>query len=189
LARAFVAIVPPHDVLDAVGKLSWRVVHQPRELALPRLFAPRYTLREQWHLTVQFLGTRVDLDAAAALLTTVRADTVRVRLGGLGGFPSEKRANVLWLGVVDGRRELARVAAVVAATMAPLVGETEALPFHPHLTLARLGRSADVRAAATACRRTLVGPHWPAGRLVLFESVTASTGAQYRAHAEVLLGS
>jgi len=188
VARAFVAIVPPRDVVDAVGKVSWRAMHRPRELALPRLISPRWTARDQWHLTLQFLGTRVDLDAAAAALASVSAGPFTARLGGVGGFPSVKRANVLWVGAIEGARELGALAGVVADAMAPLAGDPEALPFHPHLTLARLGRAADLRACvASTPRPAPVGPRWTVDRVVLFESVTKSTGAVYRAHAEVAL--
>ena len=186
MARAFVAIAPPRDVLDAVGKVSWRAAHRPSELALPRLLSPRWTTRGQWHLTVQFLGTRLDLDAAAEALATVRAPSANVRLGGIGGFPTERRAQVLWIGVIEGGAALSVLAAAVESAMAPLVGEREALPFHPHLTLARLGRAADLRTAAAAWRGP-IGPRWVADRLVLFESVTAPTGARYRSHADVEL--
>src|SRR6478752_2369837 len=145
MSRAFVAIVPPRGVLDAVGKLSWRAMHRPKELALPRLIGARWTTRAQWHLTLQFLGTRVDLDEASAALAKVRGAALRVRLGGIGGFPSERRANVVWLGVIEGARELSTVAAAVGEAMAPLVPTTDARAFHPHLTLARLTRPADLR--------------------------------------------
>jgi 2'-5' RNA ligase len=196
-SRAFVAIVPPRPVLDAVGKLAWRAAHRPAEYALPRLLSPRWTTREQWHLTLQFLGTHVDLDAAADALSSVRGAPAHVRLGGIGGFPNARRANVVWLGVTEGAGALSQLAASVGEAMAPVIGATgdavggrsrgAALAFHPHLTLARLGRLADLRAAeeSRACAR--VGPAWVAERLVLFESVTAATGARYRSHAEVAL--
>jgi len=77
-SRAFLAIVPPRAVLDAVGKVAWRAAHRPAELALPRLLSPRWTTREQWHLTLQFLGSHVDLDAAADALSSVRGAPARV---------------------------------------------------------------------------------------------------------------
>ncbi|HEY5012723.1 MAG TPA: RNA 2',3'-cyclic phosphodiesterase [Acidimicrobiia bacterium] len=196
-SRAFLAIVPPRAVLDAVGKVAWRAAHRPAELALPRLLSPRWTTREQWHLTLQFLGSHVDLDAAADALSSVRGAPARVRLGGIGGFPNARRATVVWVGVTEGARELAQLAASVGEAMAPVVGATgddarggsrgAARAFHAHLTLARLGRLADLRAAeeSRACAR--VGPSWIAESLVLFESVTAAEGARYRPHAEVAL--
>jgi 2'-5' RNA ligase len=187
VARAFVAIVPPRDALDAVGKLAWRAAHRPAEIGLSRLIAPRWTTREQWHLTLQFLGTSVDLDAAAAALATVRGSPARVQLGGVGGFPSERRANVLWVGVSEGAAALSQLAAAVVGATTAVVGAPEEREFHPHLTLARIGRPTDLRAASAAAAGTPVGPRWMADRLVLFESVTASSGARYRPHAEVAL--
>lgn len=189
MARAFVAIVPSRAALDAVGKVSWRAAHRPAEAALPRLIGPRWTTREKWHLTLQFLGTHVDLDAAAAALATVRGAPARVRLGSLGGFPSARRANVLWIGVIDGAGAVTALAATVKAAMVPVVGAAadEGGGYHPHLTLARLSRPADLRAAAAKASGAAIGPSWVADRVVLFESVTASTGARYRAHADVAL--
>jgi 2'-5' RNA ligase len=190
-SRAFVAIVPPRPVLDAVAKVSWRATHRPGELALPRVLSPRWTTREQWHLTLQFLGAHVDLDAAADALASVRGAPPRVRLGGIGGFPNSRSANVVWLGVTEGARALAQLAASVREAMVALAGRPSGAErtFHPHLTLARLGRLADLRAAeeSRACAR--VGPSWVVDRVVLFESVTAPTGARYRARAERVLGS
>jgi 2'-5' RNA ligase len=186
VSRGFVAIVPPRDVLDAVGRVSWSARHRPQELALPRLIGPRWTTRAQWHLTLQFLGTRVDLDAAAAALATVRGSVARVRLGGIGGFPNERRATVLWVGVLEGARELRTIAEEVQNAMTPIV-EPDAREFHAHLTLARLARGADLRPAVARAPRVPIGPRFLADRLVLFESVTASTGARYREHASVTL--
>jgi RNA 2',3'-cyclic 3'-phosphodiesterase len=189
VSRGFVAIVPPRDALDAVGKVSWSARHRPLELALPRLIGPRWTTRDQWHLTLQFLGTRVDLDSASAALEAVRASVARVRLGGIGGFPKERRANVLWVGVLEGARELAAIAAAVRDEMTAIVesDRSDALEFHPHLTLARLARPADLRPTVARAARAPIGARWTADRLVLFESVTASTGARYREHASVTL--
>ena len=156
-------------------------------MALPRLLGPRWTTRDKWHLTLQFLGTRVDLDAAAAALATVHAAPASVRLGGIGGFPSERRASVVWVGAIEGARALDSIAAAVREAMAPVVPESDEHGFHPHLTLARLARPADLRAAVENTKRLRVGPSWVADRVVLFESVTASSGAQYREHAGVPL--
>lgn len=187
MSRAFVAIVPPREVLDGVSKWSWRAAHRPAELALPRLLGPRWTTRPQWHLTVQFLGNGVDLDDAAAALASVRGASVHVRLGGLGGFPSERRAGVLWLGVIEGARELSTLANEVGDAMAPVRPASVEREYHPHLTLTRLARPADLRAAAAAAGRAAIGPRWVADRLTLFESMPVSSGPRYRVHAGVAL--
>jgi RNA 2',3'-cyclic 3'-phosphodiesterase len=188
MSRAFVAIVPPRAALDAVGKLSWRATHRPAELALPRLLGARWTTRAQWHVTLQFLGPRVDLDAAGAALASVRGAPARVCLGGIGGFPSARRASVVWVGLSEGAGAVSHLAAAVGEAMAALPEvPPDEREYHPHLTLARLARPADLRAVVAVASAARVGPPWVADRLVLFESVTAPTGARYRAHAHVAL--
>ena len=71
--------------------------------------------------------------------------------------------------------------------MLPVVPAPDEREYHPHLTLARLGTPADLRAAVAKASGTAIGPSWMADRLVLFESVTAPTGPRYRAHAEMML--
>ena len=93
LRRGFLAVVPPPEVLDAVERRAAPV----RNMRV----GPRWTTRDQWHLTVQFLGAVPDVD----LLGKAVADAVRelepfaVQVGGGGGFPSERRCRVLWLGI------------------------------------------------------------------------------------------
>jgi 2'-5' RNA ligase len=130
---------------------------------------------------------RVDLDAAADALATVHGPAAGVQLGGVGGFPSDRRATVFWVGVIEGAAALSQLAGVVGDAMTPVVGAPESRDYHPHLTLARIGRSADLRAAVAASSGAPIGPRWMADRRVLFESVTAASGARYRRHAQVQL--
>ena len=60
-SRLFVAVVPPDDVLEAVA-------------ALPRPVEPgvRWTRPDTWHVTLRFLGDRVDEGAAVAALASLR---------------------------------------------------------------------------------------------------------------------
>ena len=180
MARAFVAVRPPDEVLAAVGTAVARV----RDGA----GAARWTTSEQWHLTLQFLGNRVDLDAVAGALGGLSSAGGDVRLGGGGALPSEKRARVLWLGVVEGAELLAGLAGAVGALLAPVGYEPEDRPFHAHLTLARLNRAADVRPTVAAIGADPVGERWRVGEIVLYESVTRREGATYRAHARFPLG-
>ncbi len=176
MARAFVAVRPPDAVLIEVAGAVARV----REVAGP---GARWTTPEQWHLTLQFLGDHVDLDAVAGALTGLSVSRGDVRLGGGGTFPSERRGKVLWLGVVEGAEYLTQVAGVVGALLAPLGHEPETRPFHAHLTLARFPRPTDVRDAVHAFGAGPVGERFRASEVVLYESRTRADGATYRAHA------
>jgi 2'-5' RNA ligase len=174
--RAFVAVVPPDDVLDAIGGASRALVP-----ALPN--GARATVRDQWHLTLQFLGNRVDLDAAAAALAGVALAAGAVRLGGVGAFPSPRRARVIWVGVEQGAEWLEQAAACVATLLAPGGFVPESRSFRPHVTLARMRSPVDVRDALGNLDGTDVGGSWPATEIVLFESRLGRPHATYVARA------
>lgn len=97
----------------------------------------RFTDSGGWHVTLAFLGaTSPD---AIEPMTRVAAETVRglppfaVGAGGLGGFPRESRARVLWYGIHDADARLSRLARLVRRASA-MEDEGE---FRPHITLAR----------------------------------------------------
>jgi len=165
VARAFVAVVPPRAVLDAVG-------------ALPRPEVPRarWSRREQWHVTLQFLGDDADLDGVAGALAGLRGDRVRVRLGGAGGFPSAQRGRVLWLGVCEGSAGLVAVAGAVGERLDAVGYPPDPRPYRPHLTLARFQPPADLRAALAGLGDVVVGPAWVVDEVVLVESGRGSGG-------------
>lgn len=169
MARAFVAVVPPPAVLDAVAG------------AVESLDVPgaRVTRREQWHLTLQFLGNRVELDPVAEALAALAVGPATVRLGDYGGFPRERRARVLWLGVVEGGPFLAQLCAAVGALLEPLGYPPEERDYHPHLTLARWKAPTDLRATVAALEAGPLGPAWTVEEVVLFESTTKPTGAEH----------
>ena len=87
LGRGFVAVVPPDDVLDAVDAAA---------AAIEVPSTARRTTRPQWHLTLQFLGNRVDFAAVAEALEPLAVLGSAVQLGAAGAFPTERRGRVLW---------------------------------------------------------------------------------------------
>jgi 2'-5' RNA ligase len=165
--RMFVALVPPEPVLEDLATFL-----APRQEAEPDL---RWTRPEQWHVTLAFLPDVADRhldDLLARLERAARRRTAfTARLSGAGAFPNPARARVLWAGVDcgDALEELRRLATGARAAAAKAGTHVEGGPFHPHLTLARLGRPAEV----THLLRVLDGyrgPEWTAGRLRLVAS-------------------
>jgi RNA 2',3'-cyclic 3'-phosphodiesterase len=151
-------------VLDAIEAL-------PR----PQRGGVRWTRRDQWHVTLRFLG-RVDEPAdAVAALSRVEAVATEAILG-----PDVTR---LGRGVVcvavDGLEDVA--AAVVDATAA--VGRPpERRPFSGHLTLARI-KSGGTRGLLGAP----IAAQWPVDEVHLVESRLHPQGARYRSIAVVPL--
>ncbi|RNM12451.1 RNA 2',3'-cyclic phosphodiesterase [Nocardioides pocheonensis] len=139
--RMFVAAVPPPEVLEDLEEfLSVR-----REAG-----GFRWTLPEQWHVTLAFLAEVPDrtyddlvdrLGRAARKRRPMRAAVV-----GGGAFPNVGRARVLWAGVEldagqpEGTEELRRLATGCRAAASKAGIEVAGERFKPHLTLARMSR-------------------------------------------------
>jgi 2'-5' RNA ligase len=153
--RLFVAVCPPNDVLDVIGAL-------PR----PHLPGVRWTARDQWHVTLRFLGEVEDASAARDALHDVELDGVMATIG--------PRAAMLGRGVVQlpvgGLDDLA--ATVISATSS--VGRPpEARPFRGHLTLARTKqRRIDTSALA-------MEGQWPVRDVELIQSRLGRGSARY----------
>ncbi|HEY7105506.1 MAG TPA: RNA 2',3'-cyclic phosphodiesterase [Acidimicrobiia bacterium] len=184
LRRAFVAVVPPADVLDAIE----RVVAPVRPAAPPRL---TWTHAGQWHLTLQVLG-RVDdtdelVDALRWGLHGARPCTLA--LGGAGAFPSVGRASVVWIGLDEGEPELARLADAVTRATEPLGYRPDRDEFAAHLTIARSHRARPLASLVDALGDGPVGPLWHVHDVALMESDTRWDGAVYRDVARFPLGS
>jgi 2'-5' RNA ligase len=184
LGRGFVAVVPPEDVLDA---LEGRVA--PVRDANNGL---RWSRREQWHLTLRFLGPVPDVDG---LIVAVR-DALRpvppvdaLLLGGAGAFPNARRASVLWFGLRGGADALARVAGAVEAAAVAAGFAPEPRPFRAHLTVARLPRPRDVGPVVAARGGDPGQGAGAAGEVVVVSSDTRPSGAVYEEIARVPVGS
>lgn len=177
--RAFVAVVPPPAVLDAIDAAA-----APLRASLSDA---RWTTRAQWHVTLQFLGNHVDLDAVAGALGALAASGGDARLGGGGAFPSERRGRVLWVALAEGAELLTRLADGVGALLAPLGSEPETRPHHAHVTLARLKAPGNLHGVVAALAVAALGPAWPVEEIVLFRSHTKSTGAEYEPISRVAL--
>ncbi len=178
MTRAFVAIVPPDTVLDGVAALADAL----------ELGDVHRTTRPQWHVTLQFLGNRADIDAVGDALEDLPVAPARVQLGGGGAFPKPRRGRVLWLGFREGADAVAHTAREVGARLAALGHEPEAREFHPHLTVARAKTTTDFTDAVAMIDARHALPAWTVAEVVVFESVLRRDGAQYVPRRSIALG-
>jgi len=140
------------------------------ELPRPEVDGLRWTTRDQWHVTLRFLGS-AELDDASAALRSVSARATTAVLGPETGRFGKRVLHVPLAGL-DAVAE-----AVVVATQR--VGKPpERRAFSGHLTLAR---ARDRRRGVDL--RPLVGvpvqAEWPVSEVCLVESHLSSKGANY----------
>jgi len=90
------------------------------------------------HLTINFLGEIANTERAVEAMNGLKKYTrFTARLGGVGAFPDEKRARVIWLGVSDNGTST-RMAEDLCKEL-----KNCDRPFVPHITLARVREGGD----------------------------------------------
>jgi 2'-5' RNA ligase len=159
MPRLFVAVALPSDVLDVVAGL-----------ARPPVEGLRWTTREQWHVTLRFLGAIDDADAVVSALTPVRLTRRDAVLGRAVARFGQRVLEVPVAGLDD-------VADAVVSATAALGVPPEDRPFAGHVTLGRVRgkRRVDLRPLTGA----EVSASWPVDDVVLFESHLHPKGARY----------
>jgi RNA 2',3'-cyclic 3'-phosphodiesterase len=107
--------------------------------------AVRWVAAGNLHLTLKFLGdvsvTNLTVLKEMFLAEVSHHHQFEISVGGLGAFPSIRRARVIWVGV-EAPAELAAVQTGIENEMARLGYTREERPFSPHLTLGRVARNA-----------------------------------------------
>ena len=191
LRRAFLAAVPPDEVLDVIAEMA---SPRPRSgfrsgFRLPSRSPLRWTLRAQWHVTIQYFGKVADLDDLVGSLAGAIAGVpaALVQLQGAGGFPSARNASVYWLGVAD-PEPLTLLHAAVMASADRFVRTRDETSYKPHLTLARLQSRKNLSQDVEALDGYPIGPAWLVEEVVLMESEPQTGGAVYHQIARFPLG-
>jgi len=130
--RLFVAFEVSDEAKDAVEA----AVAPLRE----RFPNARWVPRENWHVTVKFLGQTyprlVGWVQEQVMQAAVTSASVTSRLTELGAFPWAGRARVLWAGLDDRPGLLAEIALALDAALAKEF-KPETRAFSAHLTVAR----------------------------------------------------
>ena len=166
MPRLFVAVWPPAEVLDLIE-------------ALPRPERPgvRWTRRDQWHVTLRFLGPVDDPEPVIGALQGMDAGVAPVEAV-LGPAVVRLGRGVVCVDVAG----LDAVAAAVAEATTGFGKTPDDRPFHGHLTLARLkGAGAGGLLGADVAAR------WPVEEVHLVESRLHPKGARYESVAVVPL--
>lgn len=166
--RVFAAVSPPHEVRAAV-------LDQLGDARIPgRLVPPA-----NWHITLRFLGEIDEVTCDRYLAELDGADLGRrfkISLTGLGAFPNQHKATVVWAGVGNGELRLHQLAEVTdeAATAVGLPGEER--PFSAHLTLSRVRPPEPV---GRLIEQTELDVSWQVTELLLFQTLPARGGVEY----------
>jgi RNA 2',3'-cyclic 3'-phosphodiesterase len=171
--RLFVAGYPPPEALVSLGR-AVDALHVGRAAADG--INARLAGREQWHVTLVFLGEvedgrSEDVTAAVDRAAAGVAGHPELCLTGGGTF-GRGRFTVLWAGLGGDVAALRAVSAAVSAALRKARLPFDHKPFRPHLTIARPGDRLPREAirADVEALRGYQGPTWTLGEIALVRS-------------------
>lgn len=177
--RLFVALRPPPAIRDLLAAVQGGVPHA------------RWQDDDQLHLTLRYIG-EVDRPVAediAVALGRIRAAAPAIALSGVGAFDKQGRVDTLWAGVAP-RDALAALHKKADQALVRIGLEPERRAYLPHITLARLPRSAGDGPAIEQWRArhaALASDPFTLDALILYESRLGRDGASYDAVARFAL--
>ena len=187
--RLFIAVRIPEPVKDEIEKAQGALRDALRTNTV------RWTTREQFHLTLKFLGN-VEAQRAGSLVEALRLacrgfTPLALRARGLGFFPERGFPRVVWAGAQDDKEQLPRLQRAIEETMRDFTTEAAERNFFGHVTLGRIKgirrpeSEALVQAAAGMAQR--VFGEWTAGEVELIRSELSPAGAKYTSLAAAML--
>jgi RNA 2',3'-cyclic 3'-phosphodiesterase len=177
--RAFVALRLSAEVEDEVAEFIESL--QPHG---NRRGAIRWIPRANLHLTLRFLGDRVEaatLDRLDRALLSIAAATPSFTIGvrGTGAFPNLARPRVVWVGLESD--DLIALAARIERAAIESGLAPERRPYSPHLTIGRLRDLrgwGELRSAIEAASDREFGRS-PVQSMMLYRSILSSASATY----------
>jgi RNA 2',3'-cyclic 3'-phosphodiesterase len=183
--RLFIAADLPPDLLEDLHESLAPL------RARPEFASARWTVPANQHVTLKFLGW-VDSELVDGVVTTLESvasshEPSTLTIAGLGVFPSERRARVLWVGLEDPAGLLAALAADLEPALAPLGFEAEKRAFTPHLTLARFKPPASIVGVLSEEPR-VAEKSFDVDHLALYRSHLHPKGASYEVLGTIPLG-
>lgn len=166
--RLFVAIRPP------------RAIREQLLAVMGGVRAARWQSDEQLHLTLRFIG-EVDRHRATdvhAALGTIHHQRFEVALSGIGSFERRGHPEALWAGVSPHER-LEKLHHKVDQALTRVGLEPERRAYLPHITLARLNRSAGPIAGLLEQSGGLTSAPFTVDAFCLYESHLTPSGSIY----------
>ncbi|HYJ30494.1 MAG TPA: RNA 2',3'-cyclic phosphodiesterase [Allosphingosinicella sp.] len=168
--RLFVAVRPPSPIRQ-------RLIQ-----AMGGITGARWQTDGQLHLTLRFIG-EADRHLAHdihAALGAIHHPRFEIAVNGLGTFERRDRPETVWAGVAP-HESLKALHKKVDQALARVGIGPDTRAFHPHITLARLNRSAGPVHDFLADAAGLSTPPFTVDGFTLYESRLSLEGAVYTA--------
>lgn len=177
--RLFIALALPAPVRAALAAIA---------TPLPGV---SWTPPENLHLTLRFVG-EISADQTDAMLTRlarVRVEPFILPVSGVGSFPPNRSARVLWAGVGKGHPRLFQLRQRLDDALLAAGLQLDIRNFHPHATLARCREDAGAAVAPwLRAHRDFEAPPFSVEEFTVYASVLRPEGPIYSVKQKFTLG-
>jgi 2'-5' RNA ligase len=184
--RAFLAIVPSEDILQALSRLQEKLM---REIG-GRI---SWTKPQGQHLTLKFFGD-ISTEDVKKICSTVKnriasESALNLKIEKLGIFPDLRRPRVLWCGVTGDGEMLSFLQKQLDSDFAGIGFPCDDRPFRSHLTLGRIKDAHGLTGISEALNKhsAFAAGVFSCNELILFQSKLSPQGAVYTKLAEFAL--
>jgi 2'-5' RNA ligase len=184
--RAFLAIEPPEDILQALSRLQEKL---KREIG-GRI---SWTKPQGQHLTLKFFGdiSMEDVNNISFVVQNRKALTpsLNLKIEKTGVFPNAHRPRVIWCGVAGDLDKLSELQKQLDIDFAGIGFQKEDRSFRAHLTLGRIKDPSGLTGISEALtkQKAFIAGEFSCKELVLFQSKLLPQGAVYTKLAEFTL--
>ena len=184
--RAFLAIDPPEDILQAMSRLQEKL---KREIS-GRI---SWTKPQGQHLTLKFFGDISTEDVknicSAVQNRATSEQSLNLKIEKLGVFPGARRPLVIWCGVTDDVEKLSGLQKQLDSDFAGIGFPRENRPFRAHLTIGRIKDPSGLTGISEALTKynAFAAGEFSCKELILFQSRLTPQGAIYTKLAEFAL--
>jgi 2'-5' RNA ligase len=175
--RAFLAAELSEYLIQALDRIQTELRSCGAEV--------RWVKPDNIHLTLHFFGNigHDEVEDVCRQMTKVASATkpMKVKVEGLGAFPSLSNPKVVWVGISDASGMLTVLQSAVIRELSLMGYKMDKRPFHPHLTLGRLRLPAGkggLREALKNGKDARIGD-WEVKGMTLFRSDLRPTGPEY----------
>lgn len=177
--RLFVAVVPDGimdapNVKSAIIKIKKNMQNSEVDM--------KWVKPDMFHITLYFLGETEQprVVAIKKIIDQVgrKHAPVEIELKGVGAFPSEREARVLWMGLGT-TKELRAIQEDLATQFRSAQFPVDEHDFVAHLSIARLRNKQSVSSLISPWVRKKFG-EFSVGKLILFESIQTGPYTEYK---------
>lgn len=142
----------------------------------------KWTKKENWHLTLKFIGEASAAEKEDLILALKNIDfneqNKYLQFSKIDCFPDCKRAKVIYLALERGRSLLESLHAKLEGQLLNLGFESDSRPYIPHLTLGR-SKSKPVKISSKFRQRDFVNIYARIESISLYQSELKNDGPEY----------